>query len=78
MTIETVIIVQCDQCKTEEAIPANNNAVWLLEACIEQSREDGWWIDASNSDGSISAICPDCRNANEPYDRADAKYPERM
>lgn len=78
MTIEAVIMARCDQCKVGEEITINGDSRTYLEVVADQSKEDGWWIGEPDSDGTRPAICPDCRKANEPYDRADAKNPERM
>lgn len=78
MTIAAVIMARCDQCRTEEEIAVNGDSGTYVKVIADQSKEDGWWIGAANSDCTLPAICPACCKANEPYERADEKNPERM
>jgi hypothetical protein len=79
MSINTVIEIQCGHCSTVDHIQvAYEDICGKLIQVISEYRADGWLIGSRGFPAGIPAICSDCRETQEPFDRADARHPERM
>lgn len=80
MSINTVIEIECGQCRTVDNIQvAYEDILGKLLQLINECKDAGWVIGTRQSAASgFPATCPDCRETEEPFDRANARHPERM